>query len=129
MSALLYGCEVWSLTVTMEKFPSGTYTRTLRRVLNTCTGDRVTNAELYGDLPIFVAIHDQLQTKAWSCWPLPPSRRIVSKSASLSRTLKPQWPSVYIHRWILGGIHQRTLCLHGQQSGLGGQVTSSAEAT
>lgn len=28
-----------------------------------------------------------------------------------------------------GGIHLRTLCLHGQQSGLGGQATSSAEAT
>lgn len=102
VSALLHGCEVWSLTVTMEKFPSGKYTRMLRRVRNTCRRDRVTNAELYGDLPIFVTIHDQIQAKAWSCWPLPPSPRIASKSASLFRTLTPRWPSVYIHRWMLG---------------------------
>ena len=36
-------------------------------------------------------------------------------------------PSVFIHRhW--GGIHQLTLSLHGQQSGLGSQADSSAEA-
>lgn len=44
----------------------------------------------------------------------------------------PQSPSAVIHRqsdnggW--GGIHQWTLSLHGQKSGLGGQATSSAES-
>ena len=31
-------------------------------------------------------------------------------------------------KWVYYGIHQRTLSLHGQQSGLAGQATSSAEA-
>ena len=71
------------------------------------------------------------------CWPLPaPSPRIASKPACpvATNTQAPttRWPSVYFlrhpdeGRW--GGIHQRTVSLHGRQSGLGVQVTSSAEA-
>ena len=50
-SVLLYGCEGWSLTVTMEKSLNRNNTRMLAHVLSNSWRDRVTNAELYGDLP------------------------------------------------------------------------------
>ena len=50
-SVLLYGCETWTLTPTMEKSLNGCYTRMLRVVLNVSWEDHITNAVLYGDLP------------------------------------------------------------------------------
>ena len=50
-SILLYGCEAWTLTKTMEKSLDGTYTRMLRRVLNVHWSDKMTNVTLYGGLP------------------------------------------------------------------------------
>ena len=50
-SILLYGCEAWTLTKTMEKALDGTYTRMLRRVLNVHWSDKMTNVTLYGGLP------------------------------------------------------------------------------
>ena len=50
-SILLYGCEAWTLTKSMEKALDGTYTRMLRKALNVHWSDRVTNETLYGKLP------------------------------------------------------------------------------
>ena len=47
-SILLYGCEAWTLTKTMEKALDGAYTRMLRRVLNVHWSDKMTNVTLYG---------------------------------------------------------------------------------
>ena len=50
-SILLYGCESWTMTETMEKSLSGTYTRMLRKALNIHWSSHTTNTVLYGDLP------------------------------------------------------------------------------
>ena len=50
-SILLYGCESWAMTETMERSLSGTYTRMLRKALNVHWSSRTTNSELYGKLP------------------------------------------------------------------------------
>ena len=50
-SVLLYGAETWTLTNTMEKQLNGCYTRMLRMAFNVSYKDRLTNIELYGDLP------------------------------------------------------------------------------
>ena len=51
-SILLYGCESWTLTETMEKSLSGTYTRMLRQALNVHWSSHTTNEQLYGVLPM-----------------------------------------------------------------------------
>ena len=52
-SVLLYGCETWTLTKDQERSLNGTYTRMLRMALNKNQYLlRMTNCELYGDLPI-----------------------------------------------------------------------------
>ena len=48
---LLYGCECWTLSVTMEKALIGTYTRMLRKVMNIHWSPHIPNEQLYGDLP------------------------------------------------------------------------------
>ena len=45
-SILLYGCESWALSKAQEKSLDGTYTRMLRKALNS-----IPNQQLYGDLP------------------------------------------------------------------------------
>ena len=50
-SILLYGCESWAMTGTMEKSLSGTYTRMLRKAMDVHWSSHTTNDELYGDLP------------------------------------------------------------------------------
>ena len=50
-SILLYGCESWALTATMEKSLDGTYTRMLRSALNIPWNSFTTNDEVYGQLP------------------------------------------------------------------------------
>lgn len=50
-SILLYGCESWAMTETMERSLSGTYTRMLRKALNVHWSSHTSNAELYGKLP------------------------------------------------------------------------------
>ena len=50
-SILLYGCESWAMTDTMERSLSGTYTRMLRKALNVHWSSHTTNNELYGKLP------------------------------------------------------------------------------
>ena len=48
---LLYGCESWTLTESMEKSLNGTYTRMLRKVTNVHWSSHTPNEELYGNLP------------------------------------------------------------------------------
>ena len=50
-TVLLYGCEAWTLTPTLEKSLNGCYTRMLRAALNISWSQRMTNKELYGNLP------------------------------------------------------------------------------
>lgn len=50
-SVLLYGAESWTLTKTLEKSLNGCYTRLLRHALNIKWQQRMTNKELYKDLP------------------------------------------------------------------------------
>jgi len=50
-SVLLYGCEAWTLTPTLEKSFNGCYTRMLRMALNVSWKEHPTNAILYGNLP------------------------------------------------------------------------------
>ena len=51
-SILLYGSETWTVTKAMEKKLDGCYTKMLRMVsLNMSWQDKLTNKELYGNLP------------------------------------------------------------------------------
>ena len=50
-SVLLYGCESWTLTPTLQKSLDGCYTRMLRAVLNVDQNAHITNKDLYGRLP------------------------------------------------------------------------------
>ena len=50
-SVLLYGCESWTLTHTLQKSLDGCYTRMLRAVLNVDQNIHITNEDLYGQLP------------------------------------------------------------------------------
>ena len=47
----LYGSETWTLTKQLEKSVDGCYTRLLRAALNISWKDKVSNYNLYGDLP------------------------------------------------------------------------------
>ena len=49
-SILLYGCESWSLTESLEKSLGGTYTRMLRKALDIHWSSHTTNEEVYGEL-------------------------------------------------------------------------------
>ena len=51
-SVLLYGSETWTITAKMKANINGTYTRLLRRALNVSWKDHMTNAELYGKIPL-----------------------------------------------------------------------------
>ena len=48
---LLYGCEAWSLTETLERSLDGSYTRMLRKALNVHWSSHTRNEDLYEDLP------------------------------------------------------------------------------
>ena len=50
-SVLLYGCESWTLTPTLQKSLDGCYTRMLRAVLNVDQNIHITNKDLYRQLP------------------------------------------------------------------------------
>ena len=47
MSVLLYGCETWSVTATMEKRTNGAFTKLLRYASNIRWQDIITNAVVY----------------------------------------------------------------------------------
>jgi len=50
-SVLLYGCEAWTVTPKLAKVLDGCYTRMLRTVLNVHWEEKMTNKDLYGELP------------------------------------------------------------------------------
>ena len=50
-SVLTYSSQVWTLTKSLENKLNGAYTRMLRAALNVHWSQRVTNKELYNDLP------------------------------------------------------------------------------
>ena len=50
-SIRLYGCESWVMNSTAVKKVDDTYTRSLRRVKNISWRDRLSNAQLYGQIP------------------------------------------------------------------------------
>ena len=50
-SVLLYGSETWTLTPSLEKSLNGCYTRMLRVAFNVSWRDRLTNEQLYGNIP------------------------------------------------------------------------------
>ena len=50
-SVLLYGCESWSQTSTMEALLNGCYTRMLHAAFNISWQEHVTNEILYGSMP------------------------------------------------------------------------------
>ena len=49
-SVLLYGCESWTMTSTMERSMDGCYTRMLRMALDTSWQEHLTNSQLYGKM-------------------------------------------------------------------------------
>ena len=48
---LLYSCETWTLSARDESRLDGCYTRMLRMVMNITWMDKMTNEDLYGNLP------------------------------------------------------------------------------
>jgi len=62
---LLYGCEAWTLTPTLEKSLNGCYIRMLRAALNIKWCQHVPNSELYDNLP---RVGDQVAAKRWVLW-------------------------------------------------------------
>ena len=51
-SVLLYGAETWTITNKIQKSLDGCYTRMLKAALNVSWKDKITNHELYGELPL-----------------------------------------------------------------------------
>ena len=50
-SVLLYGAETWSINKAFQKKINGCYTRLLRMAMNISWTQRLTNAELYQNIP------------------------------------------------------------------------------
>ena len=50
-SILLYGAETWTITTTMKRKIDGCYTKMLRMAVNVTWQQKLTNKELYQDLP------------------------------------------------------------------------------
>ncbi|KAI0236605.1 hypothetical protein LSAT2_012835 [Lamellibrachia satsuma] len=55
-SILIYGCDSWSLTQSVENALVGTYTRMLQKTQNVSWRHHMTNQELYGSLPRITTI-------------------------------------------------------------------------
>ena len=108
-SILIYGCDTWSLTQTVEHALGGTYTRMLRKTLNVSWRNHMTNQELFGSLPRITTIvrqrrlrlaghvmrHDEAANKVLLCKSDGPLRRgrqtttlqnILEKDTNLSGT-------------------------------------------
>ena len=63
-SVLLYGSETWTLTKSMEKKLNGCYTRMLRMCLNVSWKQKLTNEQLYQELPpvaVAVAVEETVK--------------------------------------------------------------------
>ena len=64
-SVHLYGAETWTITGKIQKSLDGCYTRMLRAALNISWKDKITNHELYGELPLL-----SQRAKTSICWAL-----------------------------------------------------------
>ena len=53
---LIYGCDSWSLTQSVENALDGTYTRMLQKIQNVSWRHHMINQELYGSLPRITTI-------------------------------------------------------------------------
>ena len=53
---LIYGCDSWSLTQSVENTLDGTYTRMLQKTQNASWRHHMTNQELYGSFPQITTI-------------------------------------------------------------------------
>ena len=68
-SVLVYGATTWTLTATLEKRLDGAYTRMLRAALNKSWKDRISNKDLYLEIPrISASIRKQRLRFAGHCW-------------------------------------------------------------
>ena len=69
LSILLYGAEAWTLTVASQKKLDGVFTRMLRKALGLTWRDKVTNIELYRNVPTLSSElrHRRLRF-AGHCW-------------------------------------------------------------
>ena len=103
---LIYGCDLWSLTQSVENALDGSYTRMLQKTQNMSWRHHMTNQELYGSLPWtvrqrhlrlagHVMRHDEAANKVLLWKPDGPRRRgrptttlqnIIEKDTNLSGT-------------------------------------------
>ena len=106
---MIYGCDSWSLTQSVENALDSTYTRMLQKIKNVSWHHHTTNQELYGSLPQITTIvrqwrlrlaghvmrHDEAANKVLLWKPNGPLRRgrptitlqnILEKDTNLSRT-------------------------------------------
>ena len=68
-SILISGSQCWTLTKTQEKRLDGTYTRMLRTVIGVSWRDKITNKQLYGNLPKITTTIQTLRLRlAGHCW-------------------------------------------------------------
>ena len=117
-SILLYGCECWTLTPTLQKSLDGCYTRMLRMVLNVDWRDHVSNKTLYGMLPrISQKIAYRRMGMAGHCCrhpELPASRLVLwepnSWGEAEGKTEEELCRCPEERCW--GGDHNRVGCLH-----------------
>ena len=66
---ILYGSETWTLTKTLQKKLDGVFTRMLRRTLGLTWEDKVTNANLYRNIPTLSSELRQRRLRfAGHCW-------------------------------------------------------------
>ena len=69
VSILPYGCTTWTLTKRLEKKLDGSYTRTLRVILNKSWRQHPTRYQLYGHLPpITKTIQVRRTRHSGHCW-------------------------------------------------------------
>ena len=62
-SILLYGTETWTITNKIQKSLDGCYTRMLRAAFNVSWKDKMTNQELYSDLPLLSKTKQKIKNK------------------------------------------------------------------
>ena len=67
-SVLLYGCGAWTITKTLKKRINGCYTRMLRMCLGISWKQKLTNDELYRELPRVTVKIAERRTKLAGHW-------------------------------------------------------------
>ena len=99
---LIYGCDSWSLTQTVEHALDGTYTRMLQKIQNMSWRHHMTNQQLYSFLPQITNIvrqrrlrlaghvmrHDEVAKKSCSGRPMTIGEEVDRQQLKISN--KPQ---------------------------------------